>query len=360
MKIVIGAGGSGGHVFPALSVAKRLRAYGHNVIFLTTKGMAFDLIKKENFTTWIIDPPRVKLANPLSALRETWGMLNAFRDARALVKNFMPGVVVGFGGYGAFPVVGAALAAKVPTLIHEQNVIPSRSNQLLSRFVTKIAISFEESRPHLPAKKCVVTGCPCKDDRPKRSKNEILKDLGLAEGVPTIFVIGGSQGSRRINEEFAKAAVILKGTFDFQFIHICGAADHARFKKEYEKLKIKHCLFDFIDDVQSLYMAADLVIARSGASTVCELISFKKPAILIPYPLVRVHQKENAQIVCDHGLGKIIDDSECFAARLKHEIVDFFQNEKKSIRVIKKSEKLDEKPQERITREVIKLTASSR
>ncbi len=359
MKIVIGAGGSGGHVFPALSVAKCLRAYGHNVIFLTTKGLAFDLVKKENFTTWIIDPPRVKLANPLSAVKEAWGMLSAFKDARALIKNLTPGVVVGFGGYGAFPVVGAALAAKVPTLIHEQNVVPSRSNQLLSKFVTKIAISFEESRPYLPSQKCVLTGCPCKDERPKRSKAEILKDLGLIENVPTIFVIGGSQGSRRINEEFAKASIMLKGTFVFQFSHICGLVDHARFKKEYEKLKIRHCLFDFVDDVQSLYTVADLVIARSGASTVCELVSFKKHAILIPYPLVRVHQKENAQVACDRGLGKIIDDSECFATRLKHEIVDFFQTERKSIHILKRTDKSDEKPQERIAREVIKITAAS-
>lgn len=357
MTIVIGAGGSGGHVFPALETAKSLQVQGRRVIFLTTKGLAFDLIRKAGFDAWILDPPRVKLATPLSAAKEVFGMFTAFKDAYAIIKNLEPDVVVGFGGYGAFPVVGAAIVQKFPTLIHEQNVIPSRSNQLLAKFVKRIAISFEESRKYLPLPKSVLTGCPCKNSRSKKSKAEILKDFGLEEGVPTIFVIGGSQGSRRINEEFSKAAVMLKGDLHFQFIHICGPTDHDRFKKEYAKLKIKHCLFDFMDDVQSAYTIADLIIARSGAATVCEILSFQKQSILIPYPLIRVHQKENAEILEAKGLAKIIDDSECFATRLKHEIMEVLKKKKDSGRLFSKSDSATNKPQERIAQEIIKLAA---
>jgi len=266
-------------------------------------------------------------------------------------------VVVGFGGYGAFPVVGAAIVQKVPTFIHEQNVIPSRSNQLLSKFVKRIAISFEESRKYLPPQKVVLTGCPCKNSRPKKTKAEICAELGLSDTVPVIFVIGGSQGSRRINEEFSKAAVMLRGDLNFQFIHICGPADYERFKREYEKLKIRYRIFDFLDDVQSAYTIADLVIARSGAATVCEILSFRKQSILIPYPLIRVHQKENAQILVEKGLAKIIDDSECFATRLKNEILEAFRDKKESGRAPLVADLVEDKPQERIAEEIAKLVS---
>ncbi|MCX5680748.1 MAG: UDP-N-acetylglucosamine--N-acetylmuramyl-(pentapeptide) pyrophosphoryl-undecaprenol N-acetylglucosamine transferase [Candidatus Omnitrophica bacterium] len=357
MKILIGAGGSGGHVFPALETAKSLKAQEHRVIFLTTQGLAFDLIRKAGFDALIIDPPRVKLASPLSAVREALGMFNAFKDAYALIKNLSPDVVVGFGGYGAFPVVSAAIARKVPTLIHEQNVVPSRSNQVLSRFVSRIAITFDKSRQYFPPQKVVLTGCPCKNSFPQRSKAEIYRDFGFLEGVPTIFVIGGSQGSRRINEEFSKAVVMLKGDFDFQFIHICGSSDYGRLKKEYEKIKIRYQLFDFFDDVQSAYAIADLVIARSGAVTVCEILSFQKQAILIPYPLIRVHQRENAEILFEKGLAKIIDDSECFATRLKNEILEAFRAQKDNARSSCANVAAEDSPQERILQEIIRLVS---
>jgi len=131
MRIIIGAGGSGGHVFPALETAKKLKAQDHKVIFLTTKGLAFDLVCADGFEAWIIDPPRVKFSSPISALKEVWGMMRTIFDAFVLIGHLSANAVVGFGGYGAFPVVLAGVFRRLPTLIHEQNVVPSRSNRVL-------------------------------------------------------------------------------------------------------------------------------------------------------------------------------------------------------------------------------------
>ncbi|MFA5659588.1 MAG: undecaprenyldiphospho-muramoylpentapeptide beta-N-acetylglucosaminyltransferase [Oscillospiraceae bacterium] len=356
MSIIIGAGGSGGHVFPALETAKKLRDQDQKVIFLTTKGLAFDLIRKNDFEAWIIDPPRIKLSSFLSAIKEVWRMLITIVDTCRLVNSLSPKVVVGFGGYGAFPVVAAAILKNIPTLIHEQNVVPSRTNQILSKFVTRIALSFEQSRKYFSSKKVVFTGCPCRNSPSIKLRADIYKKFGFSPDKKTIFVLGGSQGSRRINEEFSKAVVMLQGIFDFQFIHLCGKTDYDWLKKEYTKLRAHYQLFDFLDDVQSAYTVADLVIARSGAVTVCEILSFQKRAILIPYPLVRVHQKENAQVVVEKGLGILLEDQECFATRLKSEILKVFESgNNTALEVSITDEYVSNRPQEKIAQEIIRL-----
>jgi len=356
MRIIIGAGGSGGHVFPALETAKKLKNKNHKVIFLTTRGLAFDLIRKHDFEAWIIDPPRAKLLSLASALKEGLGMLRTLFDTCALVNRLSPDAIVGFGGYGAFPVVIAGALKRIPTLIHEQNVVPSRSNRILSNFVTRIALSFKQSRKYFPSKKVVFTGCPCRNTPSVKSKADIYKEFGFSSNKKTIFVLGGSQGSRRINEEFSKAVALLLGTLDFQFIHLCGKGGYDELKKEYSNLKVNYCLFDFFDDVQNAYAIADLVIARSGAVTVCEILSFQKRAILVPYPLVRVHQKENAQVVADKGFGIILDDRECFADRLAIEILKVFESGKAHhIQALAAEEYREDQPQEKIAQEIISL-----
>ncbi len=356
MNIVIGAGGSGGHVFPALETAKKLKAQAHTVIFLTTKGLAFDLIRRHGFEALIIDPPRLKLSSPASAFKEGWGMISAIDDTLQLLKSISPRVVVGFGGYGAFPVVVAAIIKRMPTLIHEQNVVPSRSNRLLSRFVHRIALSFDQSHKYFPLKKSVVTGCPCRNHCSFLSKEDIYKSFGFLPYKKTIFILGGSQGSRRINEEFSKAVAMLEGSLDFQFIHLCGKSDYAWLQKEYGALKIRYRLFDFLDDVQSAYVIADLVIARSGAVTVSEILSFQKRAILVPYPLVRVHQRENAQVVVDKGWACMIDDSECYAPRLKSEILHMLSLGTRCDRLnLTVQEGARDAPQEKIAQEIVRL-----
>ena len=361
MHIIIGAGGSGGHVFPALETAKRLKKDRHQVTFLTTGGLAFELIRRHGFDAWIIDPPRVKSSFFVGIIRQGWRMLAAINEARRLLGCLSADVVVGFGGYGAFPVVVAAMVQRTPTLIHEQNVILSRSNKILSGFVDRIALSFDQSRRYFSSKNVVITGCPCRDTPPSATKEEIYRSFGFSEHRPTLFVLGGSQGSRRINEEFSKAVAMLQGGLDFQFIHICGKADYPWLQKEYGKVSTPYQLFDFFDDVPRAYVIADLVIARSGAATVSEILSFHKRAILVPYPIVHVHQKENAQVALEQGLARIVDDSACTALRLKDEVLNALSsdpNGRDKPAGIHRGR--DEEPQEKIAREIIRLALCKR
>jgi UDP-N-acetylglucosamine--N-acetylmuramyl-(pentapeptide) pyrophosphoryl-undecaprenol N-acetylglucosamine transferase len=354
MKIIIGAGGSGGHVFPALETAKALANEKHQVIFLTTEGLAFDLVRKYQFPVWIVASPRMKLSSPMSAIQEGLKMLRAIYQAYYLIEDIRPDVVVGFGGYGAFPVVTAAILKRKPTLIHDQNVVPSWSNRVLKGFVNKIAISFEKSQDHFRSPRTVLTGCPCRDDPSPKTKEQIYHDFKLSPGRQTIFVLGGSQGSRKINQEFSQAVELLRTKIDFQFIHVCGRADYAMLQNQYRSLTIPYQLFDFLDDVQSAYSIADLVVARSGAATVCEILSFQKRAILIPYPLIRVHQKENAEVVCAQGLGVIMDDKDCCSQRLADEITSQLRK-KEEKRCSAASDRHEEKPAQRIAKEIIRL-----
>lgn len=355
MKIMIGAGGSGGHVFPALETAKVLVDQGHEVVFLTTQGLAFDLVRRHHFQAWVIASVRMKLVSALSALKEGFQMVYAIYQACVLIQDIGPDVVVGFGGYGAFPVVVAAIIKRKPTLIHDQNVVPSWSNRVLKNFVNKIAISFKKSEDHFRSSKTVLTGCPCRDTPPAKSRMEIYQQFQLSPQRQTIFVLGGSQGSRKINVAFSRAVELLNEKIMFQFIHVCGHADHQDLQLRYRSPKIPYQLFDFLDDVQSAYTIADLVVARSGAATVCEVLSFQKSAILIPYPLVRVHQKENAEIACEQGLATMITDEMCTAQSLADEIIRRLKQHPSEDILARDSGLYTVKPALRIAEEIVSL-----
>lgn len=355
MKIIIGAGGSGGHVFPALETAKVLKEKGCQVIFLTTPGLAFDLIRKSQFPVWAIASPRMKLLSPLSALQEIFKMIRSIIQSCGLIDDIAPDVVVGFGGYGAFPVVVAAILKRKPVLIHDQNVVPSWSNRVVKHFVDRIAISFDKSQEHFRSPKTILTGCPCRDTPSPKTREEIFRGFDLLPDRPTIFVLGGSQGSRTINKEFSRAVMVLQDKFDFQFIHVCGRADYEELSRFYQTVKVSYRLFDFLDDVQSAYAIADLVVSRSGAATVCEILSFQKTAILIPYPLIRVHQKENAQVVCEQGLGVILEDQECRAQRLADEIARQLFHSRRKGPVKTDGGQSRNRPAQLIAQEVVRL-----
>ena len=253
-------------------------------------------------------------------------MLKAIFRAFLFIRRKKIDIVVGFGGYAAFPAMLAGALRGLPVLLHEQNVIPGKANRAAAFFSKKIAISFRESQKYFPQAKTVLTGCPCRCDNVLTSKEELYQKFGLKKNVSTILVLGGSQGSQKINREFLEVTVLLKGEIHFQLIHICGENDYEFLMKQYEKSQWAYHLYPFIDDIEEAYTLADLVIARSGAVTVCELMAFRKPAILIPYPYAEAHQKANASLLTRVGVAKVIDEENFSAARLKKEIIDALAN----------------------------------
>jgi UDP-N-acetylglucosamine--N-acetylmuramyl-(pentapeptide) pyrophosphoryl-undecaprenol N-acetylglucosamine transferase len=327
MKFVIATGGTGGHLFPALRVAAELKRAGNEILFLGSFCRGREQIEKSGFLFKEIGAKGFVSISFKGKIISVIVMIRAmFRSFRSL-RRFRPDAVLGFGGYGAFPVVLSACFLRYPTLIHEQNVVPGRANALLAKLVKRIAISFQKSSQYFDLKKTVLTGCPCYLPGNDAKKDVILNEFRLEEGKCTILVFGGSQGSRRINEAFIEAAGNLKEKLDFQVIHISGGQDYQKLQDRYNLLGIPFALFEFLDKMEEAYHISDLVISRAGAVTVSEIAGFQLPAIFIPYPYAHGHQKANASVLCDEGAAVLIEDKDLSASRLSETVLTILDHQ---------------------------------
>ncbi len=322
MRILIATGGSGGHIFPALNVAQELKKEGHEVLFAGALEKSSDIIKNDGFDVFNLKAQGLTLNSMRSFFISTTSMLKAIKDSSSVLRAYKPEIVVGFGGYGAFPVVLVATLLRCPSMIHEQNVIPGRANRVLARLVDKVAISFKDTGKYFSPQKTVLTGCPCRK-KTEQNKIENLRKFNLEENKFTILVLGGSQGSHRINDEFLKTIILLKPHLDFQVLHLTGPKDFEEVKEKYKKLPVKSCVLDFLMDMEAAYSIADLVISRAGAVTVTELATFRIPAILIPYPFAGAHQKENARQLCVTHLAQMIEENDLCPLQLKKAILEY-------------------------------------
>ena len=323
MKIILATGGSGGHIFPALHLAEELKEDGHQVYFVGAFGATQSILESRGYLYHELEVRGLKTNSVKSILISSVAMLKSIFNSVHILKDLQPDAIVGFGGYGAFPVVLSAVLLKYPTMIHEQNVFPGRANFLLAKIVQKVAISFEKSRQYLGSQRTILTGCPCRQNVLPENKKELLKELNLKENLFTILVLGGSQGSHRINKEFMATIPLLKSTLAFQIIHICGESDYQLLNQRYQSLKIPFRLYPFLMDIDKAYRAADLAISRAGAVTIMELAAFRLPAILIPYPFAGGHQKENAGILTDIKAAKMIEEKDLSPENLKELIMSF-------------------------------------
>jgi len=321
MKIVIATGGSGGHIFPALHVAEELRRLGHEVIFVGTFGARQQKVSSQGFVVHEVEAQgltgRSIKKNILTSLRMAGAVVKSLR----LLSQIRPNVVAGFGGYGAFPVVVASFLKRIPVLIHEQNVCPGRANALVAKLADKFAVSFEQSRKHLDGARLVVTGCPAKKPPVVMSKEEVYRRVGFRPELPTILILGGSQGSRRINAIFVDTAPLVRKEMDFQIIHIAGKDDVAGMRSFYERFHIPHYVCEFMDDIENAYLIGDLAISRAGAVSITELMNFNIPSILIPYPFAGRHQRENALAMVCSGRAQMIEEENLSARGLAETVL---------------------------------------
>lgn len=326
MKIVIATGGTGGHLLPALRVAKELRQRGFAIHFIGSFRRGMAQIENEGFTCDNLNHQGLDFSNWWKMLRGGFSIFIAIFKAIGKLFKEKPDVVFGFGGYGAFPIVFAANILRYPTVIHEQNVIPGRANALLSKFVKKVAISFQESSAYFDKSKTVLTGCPCHAPNKSLDRQLLLQDFNLDDNRLTILIVGGSQGSQKINEYFLETAKQLSLIINFQVIHIAGLQDRQRLSLEYARLGLPFVVLDYFNQMEKLYSSADIVIARAGASTISEIINFELNAILIPYPFAGGHQKANANVLSEIENIKIIEEKDLNVATLEKELLRIVNN----------------------------------
>ncbi|MBF0504709.1 MAG: undecaprenyldiphospho-muramoylpentapeptide beta-N-acetylglucosaminyltransferase [Candidatus Omnitrophica bacterium] len=315
MNVLIATGGSGGHIFPAIETAKALKTRGHTVTFAGVLGLGEEKIKALGYPLYSLVARGLNDRSFKGWLSFGIIMFKAVFHAFDVIKKSSPDIIIGFGGYGAFPVVMAGVLMRLPTMIHEQNVVPGRANVLLSKIVKKVAISFEGSRKYFNRAKTVWTGCPCQHNV-GTSQSEALAVFGLAEGKKTLLLLGGSQGAVKLNEIFFK---LMQGLslINFQAIHMTGKKDYSFYEKSYSETNLPVKVYAFINDMSQAYAAADIVITRAGAATISELGILGLPAILIPYPFAGNHQKHNADVLGACGAGIVIEQKDLTDRSLK-------------------------------------------
>lgn len=361
VKIAIATGGTGGHINPARGAAATLKKIPRaKIIFVSPNKELKNSLAKEGIEAYIIPSPRIKLNSPLSLISGLFGLFFALFASIYYLVKIRPQIVVGFGGYAAFPVVLSACILGIPTAIHEQNVVMGKANRVLSHLVKKIMVSFDDAKELLKSRKVTLTGNPIREGLRKIDKGQARGHLGLEENLFTILVMGGTSGAHNINEKFTQALTSTKiKDKGIQVIHLAGENDFEFINQLYKTINLKSRVYSFSEEVAYFFSAADLVISRAGGSTISELSYFQVPSILIPYPYAGAHQKENAKALTKNNKAVMIEDSKLDAEILAGYIEDFIAHPEKLNMMRKRF--LDEgglNASEKIAKEVLALIQS--
>ena len=301
--ILLVAGGSGGHIFPAVSVMQVLRRARPDwrLVLVMTRDPR-DQRSIASLPEFMRDGQvHLELTPRLasSVLRRLAGALRLWSFGCQLMRAWQPTAVVGFGGWLSVPLCAAAKSRGIPVLIHEANVQPGRANALLGHLADAIAVSFEETKrlwPHVAAK-MVMTGNPIRFTDEPATKPDARRQWGVTDATRTVLAMGGSGGAAIINEALPAACARLPREMLEQLlvIHLTGNHRTDAVQERYRALGIPARVIPFLDQMASAYRVADVVVARAGASTVAELAHFGCPAIFVPYPYARRHQWGNAR-----------------------------------------------------------------
>jgi len=331
MRVLLVAGSSGGHIFPALALRDHLKASGTDVLLVLPKTGSDNKILAEPLHVQYIHAANLGFNLGSKNISGAYlFLLGAWEGLRAMIK-FRPDVVVGFGSLNTIALLFWAWLFRIKTVIHEQNLVPGRANRLLAKLVDKVAVSFSQTRSYLNIcrEKIVLTGNPIRKDLVRLDRKEALDFFNFKEGKFNILITGGSQGSHKLNTVCFAALSGCDEKNDLQLIHISGAQDFMLLRHSYAQSGIMHKVFAFFPDMQYAYSIADLVICRAGATTIAELQRFNLPALLIPYPFAYAHQLSNARVLSDSGSALIIRDEELCVEKLRDIIREFLDDAQK-------------------------------
>lgn len=314
LRVVVSGGGTGGHIYPALAIAQGLKeAAGGEILYMGgPHSLESRLAPQAGLEFAAVESRGLKGLSfaTLGALLSHW---RGMGQAKKILRNFAPHVVIGTGGYASVPTLFAAGRLGIPTLIHEQNAYPGLANRFLSRSADCLCLTFEGAQEHFPPRiKTIVTGLPVRKSILLAEKDQALANLGLSREKPVLLAYGGSQGARSINQALIPAlpALLEAGA---QIIHICGPSHYEDMQKALQDLGMLDreglLLLSYSDSMENPLAAADLAIARAGASFIAELTVRGLPAVLVPYPYAAAnHQALNARSLQKAGAALMIED----------------------------------------------------
>ncbi|MBI4354146.1 MAG: UDP-N-acetylglucosamine--N-acetylmuramyl-(pentapeptide) pyrophosphoryl-undecaprenol N-acetylglucosamine transferase [Candidatus Omnitrophica bacterium] len=319
--------GSGGHLIPAMEVAKTLAGAGHRARLWYVQRPTLSALLRESLdelramgveieTIQVVSSrwPFLRVGIRLGQVAALW------IQAHRRLRRFHPHAVVGFGGWVGIPIILAARQRRVRVLLHEQNVRLGRANRFVLRrhWVDRLAISFESTRASLNGTPTTLTGLPLREAPERRPREETAQRFGLSTSAWTILVMGGSQGSRVLNRlmDDVVAECSEEECANWQFIHVTGPHDVERMRQRYAARGIRAWAAPHLIQMHEAYQLAHVMIARAGASTLAELARYGCPSILVPYPHASGHQRDNAELVESIGGGLIMEEAQASAPRL--------------------------------------------
>jgi UDP-N-acetylglucosamine--N-acetylmuramyl-(pentapeptide) pyrophosphoryl-undecaprenol N-acetylglucosamine transferase len=307
MRAILAGGGTGGHVIPALAIANELKkSYAAEVLFIgTARGIESRLVPAAGYPLQLVRVGALKNVSLMTRARTAFDLPRAVWDAGRMLNEFAPDVVIGVGGYASGPAMLAALVKHIPTLAFEPNVVPGFANRVVARFVSWAAVHFEETAKYF--RNAEVTGVPVR---------QAFFEIGAKRsGVPTLLVFGGSQGAHAINEAMIRCLPELQRQAPgIHIIHQTGERDYNDALAAYKSLTSTTGepaeVFKFIEDMPAAFARADLLVCRSGASTVAEITAAGKPAIFVPFPRAADdHQRVNAEALARSGAAVVVEES---------------------------------------------------
>ncbi len=342
MKVILCGGGTSGHVNPALNIAETLKKRDPKteIMFIGTKrGIESTLVPKFGYEIGFVEVSGFSRKLTLKNIKAAWHAFTSVSEAKKIIKQFKPDLVIGTGGYVSWPTVKAASKLKIPTLIHEQNAFPGVTTKMLSKYVDKVCISFGGSENFFDEsvrEKLVLTGNPVVIDG--MSREDARKQLGLSNDEPYILSYGGSMGADKINElafELMENYSIPKNVRHAHAIGRVGLEKFSGIAKEKDFYSHKNLsINEYIYDMSVHQAAADVIICRAGAMTLSELAIRGRAAILIPSPYVTEdHQYKNAKLLADAGAAVVLRENEVDGKTLTNTVSELLSNPNKRRRM---------------------------
>lgn len=313
--ILIMAGGTGGHVFPGLAVADYLRGLGWHIVWLGTQaGMEMKLVPQYGYETEVISFSGLRGKRLTAWFMLPLRLIRAFIQSINILRRVKPDVVLGMGGYPAFPGGMMASLLNKPLIIHEQNALPGLTNKILAKLADKIMLGFPDAI-HASKAKTVVSGNPVRLEITQMETPQ-QRFLGR-EGKLKLLVVGGSLGAQILNTMVPQALELMPSNFRPSIVHQTGAMHLETVKKVYADLQLEGEVLAFIDDMAARYGACDVVLCRAGALTIAELSAAGVASILVPYPYaVDDHQTGNARFLSNHGAAVLVPQNELTIPKL--------------------------------------------
>ncbi|MEZ3461236.1 MAG: undecaprenyldiphospho-muramoylpentapeptide beta-N-acetylglucosaminyltransferase [Lachnospiraceae bacterium] len=321
-RIVFTGGGSAGHVTPNIALFPKLKSMGYDIHYIGSyEGIEKKLIEDYRIPYYGISTGKLRRYFDIKNFSDPFRVMKGFVEARKILKTLKPDIVFSKGGFVSVPVVRAAAMQKIPCIIHESDMTPGLANNLCIPVAQKICCNFPETLQSLPAEKAILTGSPIRNELTKGDKQKGLEMCGFTTAKPVIMVIGGSLGAAEVNKLVREA--LPKLLEDFQIVHICG-------KDKIDNLLLKtdgYKQFEFVKDaLKDLFAMADIVISRAGANAICELLTLRKPNLLIPLPAhaSRGDQILNAKSFEAQGFSMVADEDYLTAVTLTEKVHELY------------------------------------